>query len=61
MEEDTGASSSLKVAAVKVAGDGRSSRATAEAIPIAREAMGVRERGGQGWAGSTDPDPSQLV
>jgi hypothetical protein len=29
-----------------VAGDGRNGRATAEAIQIAREATGVRERGG---------------
>jgi hypothetical protein len=52
MEEGTGVSSSPKVASAKVAGDGRSGRATAEAMQIAREATGVRERGGQGWARS---------
>jgi hypothetical protein len=52
MEEGTGASSSPKVASAMVAGDGRDGRATAGAMQIAREATGVRERGGQGWAGS---------
>jgi hypothetical protein len=63
MEEDTGANSSPKVASAKIAGDGRSGRATAGALQVAREATGVRERRwpGLGWVGLTDPDPSQLV
>jgi hypothetical protein len=35
-----------------VAGDGRNGRATAEAIQIAKEATGVRGRGGLGRARS---------
>jgi hypothetical protein len=44
MKEGAGASISPKVASAMVAGDGRSGRATAEAIQITSEATRVRER-----------------
>jgi hypothetical protein len=43
--EEAAASVSPMVAMAMVAGDGRNGRATAEAIQIARESTGVRERG----------------
>jgi hypothetical protein len=52
MKEGAASSISPMEAATMVAEDGRNGRATAEAIQIARGATGVRERGGQGWAGS---------
>jgi hypothetical protein len=33
-------------------GGSRSGKAASAAMQIAKEATGVRERGGQGWAGS---------
>jgi hypothetical protein len=47
VEEEEGAEGSISpmVATAVVAGDGRNGRATAEAIQIAKESTGVRERG----------------
>jgi hypothetical protein len=66
VEEEEGAEGSVSamVATAMVVGDGRNGRATAEAIQIARESTGVRERErrlGLGWVGLTDPDPSRLA
>jgi hypothetical protein len=54
VEEEEGAEGSVSpmVATAMVARDSRNGRATVEAIQIARESTGVRERGDWGWAGS---------
>jgi hypothetical protein len=50
--EETAARDSPKVASAMDVGGGRSGKVATAAMQIAREATGVRERGGQGWAGS---------